>query len=123
VTTGLSGTFALNNTNLNQNPTTHRWVERTQYGIDGSAHPIYSQVRSYEMTFNLISTENAKQLIDFYNLVGSTGTVVACLPQWGSVDYRFRNYSGATLQEPQFSGYFEGYLEELKLTIFNINTT
>ena len=122
MTTGLSGSFAFNNTNLNQIPTTHTWVERTQYGIDGGAHPIYPSVRSYEMVWNLISTQNAKQIIDFYNLVGNTGTLVACLPEWGNVEYSFRNYSGATLQEPQMQGYFQGYIEELRLLILNVVT-
>lgn len=123
MTTGLSGTFAFNNVDFNQIPTTHRWVERTQYGVDGGAHPVYPAVRSYELTWNLISTSNAKQIIDFYNSVGNTGTLTACLPQWGSVDYRFKNYSGTTLEEPQMQGYFMGFIEELKLLILSIDTT
>jgi hypothetical protein len=123
MTTGLSGTYAFNGTNINQNPTTHRWVERNQLGIDGGAHPVYPAVRSFEMTWNLISPENAKQLIDFYSSVGNTGTITSCLPQWGSVDYRFKNYSGTTLAEPQMQGYFNEHIEELTLLIMNINTS
>lgn len=122
MTTGLSGTFAFNDTNLNQIPTSHRWVERTSYGIDGGAHPVYSQVRSYELTWNLISIEDAQQIINFYNLVGNTGTVTSCLPQWGAADYRFKNYSGTTLEEPQMQGYFVGFIEELRLLILNVTT-
>lgn len=122
MTTGLSGSFAFNGTDFNQIPTVHRWVERTQYGIDGGAHPVYPQNRSYELSWNLISMNDAKQIIDAYNVVGNTGTVVVCLPQWGSADYRFRNYSGATLQEPEMQGFFQGYIEELRLLILNINT-
>ena len=122
MTTGASGTFAFNNTNINQYPTDHRWVERTQYGVDGGAHPIYSQIRSYQMTWNLISPADAKQIIDFYNLVGNTGTVVSCLPQWGNVDYVFFNYSGTTLVEPTFSGYFMGYLTDFKLLVLGAVT-
>jgi hypothetical protein len=119
---GLSGTFAFNNTDFNQIPTSHRWSERTQYGTDGGAHPVYAQTRSYEMTWNLISTENAKQIIDFYNLVGNTGTLVSCLPKWGDAEYTFYNYSGTTLQEPQMQGYFQGHIEELRLLILNVVT-
>lgn len=122
MTIGLSGSFAFNDTNFNQIPTTHRWVERTQYGMDGNAHPVYAQNRSYEMTWNLISTENAKQIIDFYNLVGNTGTLTTCLPEWGAAEYRFKNYSGTTLQEPQMQGYFMGFIEELKLLVLTVNT-
>lgn len=120
---GLSGTFAFNGTNINQYPTSHRWVERTQYGIDGGAHPVYPQVRAYEMTWNLISVGDAQQIINFYNLVGNTGTITACLPQWGAADYRFKNYSGTTLEEPVMQGYFQGFIEELKLLVLNVNTT
>ena len=122
MTTGLSGTFAFNGTDLNQYPTTHNWVERTQYGVDGGAHPVYPAVRSYEMTWNLISTENAKQIIDFYNLVGNTGTITSCLPAWGASGYEFRNFSGTTLEEPVMNGYFMGFIEELRLLILNVNT-
>jgi hypothetical protein len=118
---GLSGTFAFDNNNLNQYPTTHRWVERTQYGVDGNARPVYGQVRSYEMTWNLISVSNAKQIIDFYNQVGNTGSLVACLPQYGAADFQFKNYSGTTLQEPQMQGYFMGFIEELRLIVLNVN--
>jgi hypothetical protein len=123
VTTGLSGSFAFNGTDLNQYPDTHRWVERTGYGVDGGGHPVYAQNRSYELSWNLISTTDAKQIIDFYNLVGSTGTVTSCLPEWNNADYRFKNYSGTTLEEPQMQGYFMGFIEELKLLILNVNTT
>lgn len=122
MTTGLSGSFAFNDINLNQIPTTHHWIERTMYGTDGGGHGVYPAVRSYEMTWNLISTDNAKQIIDFYNVVGNTGTLTACLPEWGSVDYRFKNYSGSVLQEPIMSGYFQGFIEELKLLIVDIRT-
>jgi hypothetical protein len=123
MTTGLSGTFAFNGTNLNQYPTTHRWVERTQYGVDGNAHPVYAQVRSYEMTWNLISMGDAQQIINFYNLVGSTGTLVACLPEWGQADYRFKYYSGSSLEEPQMQGFFMGFIEELRLLVLSVNTS
>ena len=122
MTTGLSGTFAFNDTNLNQYPTTHRWVERTQYGIDGGGHPVYPQIRSYEMTWNLISPENAQQIINFYNQVGNTGTITTCLPEWNASDYRFKNYSGTTLEEPEMQGWFMGFIEELKLLVLSVNT-
>ena len=122
MTTGLSGTFGFNGTDINQYPTSHRWVERNNYGVDGNAHPIYAQNRSYEMTWNFISIDNAQQIINFYNLVSNTGTVTTCLPQWGATDYRFKNYSGTTLEEPQMQGYFMGFIEELKLLVLNVNT-
>ena len=122
MTTGYSGTYALNNTDLTLQPSSGKWIGRTDYGVDGGGHPVYSAVRKFELGFDLISTADAKQLTDFYNLVGSTGTVVACLPEWGNVGYVFRNYSGCTLQEPEVGEYFQTYIDSVKMTILNIRT-
>lgn len=119
---GLSGTYAFNNVAWTLQPTTGKWVERTNYGMDGSAHPIYSQFRSFEATFELSSTEDAKQFIDFYNTVSVTGSLTVCLPQWGSIDYRFKNYSGSTMMEPTVDAYFQGYIQSVRLLLVNINT-
>jgi len=40
----------------------------------------------------------------------------------GDVDYAFVNYSGTTLQEPTFGGYYMGYLTDFKLLILNVTT-
>lgn len=119
---GASGTYATNGTDWTLQPTTGHWVERNQYGIDGSGHPIYSNFRNFEATWELISTSDAKQIIDFYNTVSSTGSVVSCLPEWGNTNYEFRNYSGTTLQEPVVGEYFQGYIQSVKLLIINIRT-
>lgn len=119
---GASGTYAINNTDLTLQPTTGKWVERSQYGVDGAGHPIYSSFRSFELNWDLISPSQVKQLIDFYNTVSATGTVVACLPKWGDTDYVFFNYSGSTLGEPVVDTYFQGYLQSVKLLVLNIRT-
>lgn len=122
MTTGASGTYAINNTDLTLQPTTGKWVERTQYGLDGNGHPIYSNFRNFELTWELISTSDAKQLIDFFNTVATTGTVVSCLPKWGDATYLFHNYSGTTLMEPSVGEYFQGFIQNVKLLILNIRT-
>lgn len=122
MTAGLSGTYAFNDTNWTLQPTTGKWIDRTSYGIDGNAHPIYSPYRNFEATWELISTSDAKQILDFYNTVSSTGTVVSCLPEWGATEYQFKNYSGTTLQEPVVGEYFQGYIMSVKLLIINIRT-
>lgn len=119
---GLSGTYALNNTDFQLQPTTGKWVERTNYGVDGGGHPVYPATRKFEAEWVLISPTDAKQIIDFYNLVGSTGTVTACLPEWGNTNYTFKNYSGTTLSEPEVGTYFQGYIESVKLLIMNVRT-
>lgn len=122
MTVGLSGSYALNNTNLTLQPTTGRWTTRSEYGIDGGGHQVYSSLRSFELTWVLISTLDAKQIIDFYNAFGSTGSVVACLPEWNNVEYSFRNYSGTNMMEPEVGTYFQGFIQEMKLLLINIRT-
>lgn len=119
---GLSGTYAFNGTSFTLQPTTGKWVERTQYGIDGGAHPVYATPRSFEITWQLINVDELQQIINFYNLVSNTGTVVTCLPQWGAADYRFKNYSGTTLQEPMVGEYFQGYIQSVTLLVLNVRT-
>ena len=119
---GLSGTYAFDDTDLTLPPTTGRWVTRNNYGIDGNGHPVYPALRSFELKWQLISTEDASQIIGFYNTVGNTGTVVACLPQWNNVGFEFINYSGCTLMEPEVGEYFQGFIQEVSLLVLNVRT-
>jgi hypothetical protein len=122
MTIGLSGSYAINNTDLTLQPTTGKWVERTSYGIDGNGHPLYSNFRNFELTWELISPSDTKQLIDFFETVSTTGTVVACLPKWRDVESLFYNYSGTTMQEPTVGEYFQGYIQSVKLLLIRIQT-
>jgi len=119
---GLSGTYAFNNVDFQLQPSTGKWVDRTNYGIDGGGHSIYSQFRHFELSWDLISTDDAKQIIDVYNTIGNTGTCVACLPKWGDINYTFFNYSGTTMQEPSVGEYFQGYITSVKLLLLNVRT-
>lgn len=115
---GASGTYAIQGTDILQ-PTTHHWVEKTSYGVDGNAHEIYAGVRSYELGWQLMSASDFAQLVNFYNL-SSTGTVAVDLPQFGASGYVFARHSGCSLQEPVFDSFFNEHLEGVRLLIFNI---
>ena len=122
MTTGLSGTYAINNVNFQLPPSEGKWNERTDYGVDGNAHVIYTAFRDFELSWDLQSTSDASQIIGFYNSISVTGTVVACLPEWGASVYQFKNYSGTSLREPTFDAYFQGYPQTAKLLIMNVRT-
>jgi hypothetical protein len=122
MSTDLSGSYAFNGVDLTLQPTTGKWKERTSYGVDGNGRPVYSSLRSFELKWDLISTSDAKQIIDSYTSTSITGTVVSCLPEWGNVEYTFQNYSGTTLQEPQVSEYFQGYVTSVSLLILHVRT-
>lgn len=119
---GYSGSYAVNGSNLTLQPTEGQWIERTLLGTDGSGHPIYSGVRQFQLSFDLISPSDFNQLLLFYNAVGTTGTIVADLPQFNSPNYLFQSYSGCTLHEPVLGAFFEMYIQKATLLITNIRT-
>ena len=119
---GYSGTYAFNGTDLNIPPSEGRWKERPSYGIDGGGHTIYSSVRDFEMSWDLVSVANLQQIIGVYNTVSNTGTAVSCLPKWGDPTYLFYNYSGTVLTEPTVGAYFQEFVQDVKLLILNVRT-
>ena len=123
MTIGASGSYAANGTNLTLQPTEGRWLERDSFGIDGGGHPVYSNVRNFELSWQLISPADFAQILGFYNQVQNTGTASADLPEWGANAFQFKSYSGCTMQEPTASAYFNEYIQEAKLLILNIRTS
>ena len=122
MTIGASGTFAIQGTDLTLQPSVGRWIERDSFGIDGGAHPIYSSVRSFELNWELISTSDFQQIVNFYNIVSNTGTIAVDLPQWGASGFQFNRYSGCTLQEPSFDNFFNEYIQGARLLVLNVVT-
>lgn len=119
---GASGTYALNGTRFILQPTEGSWDSRDVQGIDGNGHPIYSALREFNVSWQLAHPNDVKQLIDAYNIVQNTGTVVFDLPKWGDADYIFYSYSGCTMREPVVGAYFNGYISDVKLTILKVRT-
>lgn len=114
--------FKINGTSMTMQPSEHGWVAREKYGVTGDAHYVYPAVRKYQLRFNFISASDFNQFVTFYNTISQTGTITADLPEWGVATYQFRTYSGCTLTEPEFSGYFENYFQEASMMILNIRT-
>ena len=119
---GASGTYAIGGTDFTLQPTEGRWINKDILGMDGGGHPIYPSVRSFEVSWGLISASDLSQIIGFYNSVQNTGTVAVDLPKWNGSPYQFDRYSGCTLGEPEINQYFEGYTQEVKLLIYGIVT-
>ena len=121
MTTGYSGSFAVNGTRFLLQPTTAGWVDRDEIGIDGNGHPIYASNRQFIMKWGLAHPNDVKQLIDIYKILGSTGTAVFDLPEWGESDYIFESYTGCTMQEPKVGEYFNGYITDVSLFLIKVN--
>lgn len=122
MTIGASGSYAINASNLTLQPSTHQWQDRQTYGFDGAAHPIQSAVRTYELGWQLMSPAEFTELVTHYRTVQNTGTVAVDLPQFDGTQYQFYRYSGCTLSEPIFGDYFNGYLKDVRMLIYNIRT-
>lgn len=119
---GISGSYAANGTKFTLQPTEGKWGSRDVLGMDGNGHPIYPAFRTFEVTWGLASPTEAKQIIDWYNTVSNTGTVVFDLPKWGDADYTFYSYTGCTMQELKVGTYFNGYINEVSLLINKVRT-
>lgn len=122
MTTGYSGSFAINGVNFLLSPTKSGWMGREELGIDGNGHPVYPAVREYEISWVLAHPNDIKQINDAYLLASSTGTLSFDLPQWGASDYIFYRYSGCTMREPQMGEYFAEYIADVKVTILLVRT-
>lgn len=124
MTTGLSGSYAVNGTNFTLQPTTFRFVQREALGYDGNGHPIYDEHRDCELTWELMSPSDSSQVINAYSLVQNTGTLSFDLPEYGSNQLRkFKTYSGTTIDEPEIGEGFMGYWSNVRLVIHLVRAT
>lgn len=119
----MSGTYSINGTELLDQPTIGRWIPKEVLGIAGSAHPIYPSIRSFELSWNLISPDGFNQLQTFFDNASGVASVTVSLPIYRNAVFVFQNYSGCVLQEPSFGDeYFanEGYIPNVRLVVTKI---
>ena len=112
--------YRINGTLLILQPETGKWIDRNELGMDGGGHPVYPLVRNYQLDWSNMDAESFKQLKDFYDLIGNTGTCSVDLPEFGANPYAFHTYSGCTLSEPTCSDYFEEHYSNVSMKIFKI---
>ena len=119
---GISGSYAINGTNLYLQPEEGNWVKRDEIGVDGNNRPIYPAIREFELSWGLMSTSEVKQLIDAQLLVSNTGTIVFDLPKWGDTNWTFYSYSGTFIRDVEVGAYFSEYVKDVRVTVANIRT-
>lgn len=122
MTTGYSGTYAFNGTNLTLPPSQGKWSDRDILGLDGNGRPIYPSVREFTMTWELMDVTSLQQLINAQLSVANTGSSVVDLPKWGASAYLFDSYSGCFINEVVVGQYFAEHVESVNLLITNIRT-
>jgi len=115
-------TYKINGTEIQQ-PTTGRWIPRTNLGINGNGQAVHSGVREYELKYQLVNISDYGQLVTMFNSIGNTGTISIDLPQFGSSTYTFQTYSGCYIREPEAGQYFAGTgQQEVLVLVTNIRT-
>ena len=119
---GYTGSYAINGTNLILQPSAGSWETKDILGIDGNGHPVYPQLREFNLQWGLMSPSDFQQVQDFYNQCDNTGTVVVDLPKFGDAGYQFYSYSGCTLREPSIGEYFNGYITDVSLRVMKVRT-
>lgn len=118
MTTGLSGTYAINAVDIC--PETAKWSDIDSIGVDGNGQPIYPSMREFEFSWGLLSMSDYSTLYSARNLVGSTGTITVDLPDLSQSDFRFRRFSGCIVYEPQVGEYFLDHVSDVRLLVTNI---
>jgi hypothetical protein len=113
-------TYKINGTELTLQPTSGRWLPRSELGITGRGNAMYSAVRDFEMRWVLKSPSELNQIQAFFNAVGQTGSVVVDLPQFAASTYVFYSYSGCSLREPEQGQFFTENIQDITLLITNI---
>lgn len=108
--------YRINGSDFLLQPTTGKWMPRQPLGIDGNGHTIYPALREFQLTWQTIDLASYNQLLTWFNGIGSTGTSVVDLPQFGASTYTFYSYTGCVLQEPVVEEYFME--NELRASMF-----
>lgn len=121
MSSGASGTYALNGTDFLIPPTTGRWRERTPLDFSGDGHPTYPAIREFEIRWNLIDQASVNQAHTWFEQTIS-GTVSLDLPAYNSSSYVFQTYSGCILYEPGRGSYFSEHTTEFVLIAGSIRT-
>jgi|PlaIllAssembly_1097288.scaffolds.fasta_scaffold492530_2 hypothetical protein len=115
-----TGTYQINDVSLFIQPTSGQWIDRKVINIDGNGHPVYPPYREFEMKWQLVDMEQVDQLMDYFNLIGRTGTVSVNLPWYAHNPYYFHTYSGTVLQEPILGRFFSEHQMDVTLLITKI---
>ena len=110
--------IGFNGTGLMLPPTTAGWMEQESIGTNGAGYQIYPALREFQMTFNLTSQNEWFELRNYFNMVGTTGTLVATLPDIDNNTFAYKNYTGVILRQPTMQEYFnEEWSTEVRVTL------
>lgn len=116
----MTGSYGVNGVAFTLQPTVGAWQPRNTLGVDGNGHFVYQATYEFELSWGLSSQSEFYQLMQMFDTMNITGSVVVSLPQLRSATYQFYDYTGCVIQEPEFSRYFTEHPESVSLLITNI---
>ena len=116
----LTGSFGIGDVEFSLQPTAGRWLPQTPVGITGDGHPIYPQVRAFQLSWGLMGISEFDNIRDYYKQTQITGSVVVALPDIDASTWTFRNYSGCVLGEPEVGQYFSQWVTDVNMMVWNI---
>jgi hypothetical protein len=110
--------IGFNGTGLMLQPTTAGWSPQDSLGVNGFGQKIYPSLQEFQMAFNLTSQGEWFELLTYFNMISTTGSITATLPDPKSNTFSYRDFSGCILYKPEMSEYFaEEYSQEVKVTV------
>lgn len=122
MTQGITGSYAVNGSDITIQPSSGQWKPKNPLGIDGNGHFVYPPYREFELTWGLMKPSEVNQLQNFFASIGNTGTAVIDLPKYADASYSFFSYSGCVMQEPSYGVYFAEHYTDVTLLITKIRT-
>ena len=118
----MSGSYKINGTELDPQPTEGRWLPREVIAVDGNLQAIYPMYHEFEMTWQLTDPAQVSQLYGFFTGMNEVGDIVADLPKYMNAVYAFFPYSGCVLRELTMGAYFTEHHQEINLLVSKIRT-
>ena len=116
----MTGSYGINGVAFTLQPTIGAWQPRNVLGVDGNGHFVYQATHEFEIGWQLSNQAEFYELLQFFDNLNITGSVVVSLPQLRSATYQFFDYTGCVVQEPSFNGYFAEHPQSVSLLITNI---
>ena len=98
-------------------PTTAKWLAKKEQGHNGLGKPIYGGYRDFELEWDFLTSTEYATIYNAYLYSENSGSVVIELPQYAGGSFEAYEYSGCYLNEPDMKEYFEGYYQDVRLTV------
>lgn len=114
--------YKINGTDLLLQPTSGRWIDREEIGVDGNGASVYPRFRAFELSWDLIDEASIYQVQDLFDTLLITGSVVFECPKYKSNTYTYYAYTGCVMHEPTFDAFWQEYVTSAKLLISRIRT-